>query len=102
MARTRFVAEGAVRGHLYHIDWYPGFVVDENAGMVKGEIFMADGATMNELDDFEGGEYRRVKIAVEVGEEIGAGSVLEAWIWEWLGEAREEWRIVSGDWLAEV
>lgn len=102
MAHARFVAEGAVRGKLYRIDWYPGFVADENAGLVKGEIFRADGATMAELDEFEGGEYRRVKIAVEVGEGIGAEAVLVAWIWEWLGEAREDRRIVSGDWIAAI
>jgi len=101
MAQARFVAEGTVRGGLYRIDWYPGLVVDENAGAVKGEVFMTDAGTIAELDDFEGSGYRRVRIAVVVGDGTGVGSVIEAWIWEWLGETREDQRIASGDWLDE-
>lgn len=101
MAQARFVAEGAVYGGLYRIDWYPGLVVDENSGAVKGEVFMADAGTIAELDDFEGSGYHRVRIAVVVGDGTGVRSVIEAWVWEWLGETREDLRIASGDWLAE-
>jgi gamma-glutamylcyclotransferase (GGCT)/AIG2-like uncharacterized protein YtfP len=101
MAQARFMAEGVVRGRLYRIDWFPGFVADENAGQVRGEIFMADADTMAALDEFEGSEYRRVKIAVENVDAIDSGSIIEAWIWEWLGEVNESQRIASGDWLAE-
>ncbi len=100
MADSRFVAEGKVRGKLYRIDWYPGIVVDENAGPVVGEIFMANAETIAALDEFEGIEYRRVKIAVE-WVDAGESFTAEAWIWEWLGETREDQRIASGDWLAE-
>ena len=100
MADSRFVAEGKVRGKLYRIDWYPGIVVDENAGPVVGEIFMANAETIAALDEFEGSEYRRVKIAVE-WVDAGESFTAEAWIWEWLGETREDQRIASGDWLAE-
>lgn len=98
MAESRFVAEGTVRGRLYRIDWYPGFVADENAGPVAGEIFLADAETIAALDEFEGCEYRRVRIAVEVREEAGAASKVQAWIWEWLGATSESQRI-GGDWL---
>ena len=100
MADSRFVAEGKVRGELYRIDWYPGIVVDENAGPVVGEIFMANAETIAALDEFEGSEYRRVKIAVE-WVDAGESFTAEALIWEWLGETREDQRIASGDWLAE-
>lgn len=100
MARARFVATGMVRGRLYRIDWYPGFVADESAGLVTGEIFLVDADILVALDEFEGSGYRRVKIAIDVGE--GAGSAVEAWIWEWIGNVDETSRIVSGDWLAEA
>ena len=100
MADSRFVAEGKVRGKLYRIDWYPGIVVDENAGPVMGEIFETDALTIAALDEFEGNGYRRVKIAVE-WVDAGESFTAEAWIWEWLGETREDQRIASGDWLAE-
>lgn len=102
MANARFVAEGEVRGRLYRIDWYPGFVADENAGPVVGDIFMVDAETIAALDEFEGSEYRRVKIEVEVRDEAGAVSKEQAWIWEWLGATSESQRIAGGDWLGEV
>ena len=102
MANSLFVAQGKVRGRLYRIDWYPGFVADENAGPVVGEFFMANAETIAALDEFEGSEYRKVKIAVEVKEEAGVVSKVQAWIWEWLGETSESQRIVGGDWLGEV
>lgn len=99
MADSRFVSNGLVRGRLYRIDWYPGFVADENAGPIVGEIFMANAETIAALDEFEGSEYRRVKIAVEVREEGAAVLKVQAWIWEWLGETSESQRILGGDWL---
>ena len=98
MAQARFVAEGVLRGRLYRIDWYPGLITDENAEAVKGEIYRTDDETMAALDEFEGSEYRRVKNAVEI---VYNGFLIEAWIWEWLGEVDESQRIASGDWLAE-
>jgi gamma-glutamylcyclotransferase (GGCT)/AIG2-like uncharacterized protein YtfP len=102
MADSSFVANGLVRGRLYRIDWYPGFVVDENADPIVGDIFMVDAETIAALDEFEGSEYRRVKIEVEVRDETGAVSKEQAWIWEWLGETSESQRIAGGDWLGEV
>lgn len=102
MAQARFVAEGKVRGRLYRIDWYPGFVVDENAGPIVGEIFMANAETIAALDEFEGSEYRRVKMKVVVGEDASGSREVEVWIWEWLGEASESQRILGGDWLGDL
>ncbi|MBU6169916.1 MAG: gamma-glutamylcyclotransferase [Verrucomicrobia bacterium] len=100
MADSRFVSEGLVRGRLYRIDWYPGIVADENAGPVVGEIFMVSAETIAALDEFEGSEYRRVKIAFELVD-AAEPFTAQAWIWEWIGKTREDQRIVSGDWLAE-
>jgi len=76
MAQAQFVAAGAVRGKLYRIDWYPGFVADETAGRVVGEIYMVDAETIAALDEFEGSEYRRVRIAVELKGENSTVRVL--------------------------
>jgi len=97
MSQAKFIGDAFARGRLYRIDWYPGFVADDNAGQVKGEVFMADAETIKHLDAFEGSEYRRVKIAVESAD---GGSIDEAWIWEWMGEVDETRRIASGDWLS--
>ena len=97
MAQARFVAKGTVRGRLYRIDWYPGFVADESGDEVVGEVYETDAETLAALDEFEGSEYRRVKIVVEGSRE--GGSKVEAWVWEWLGQTSESQRIVGGDWL---
>jgi gamma-glutamylcyclotransferase (GGCT)/AIG2-like uncharacterized protein YtfP len=101
MADSRFVAEGKVRGKLYRIDWYPGIVVDENAGPVVGEIFMANAETIAALDEFEGNGYRRVRASVDVTDDAGTSSVIKAWMWEWIGDPDQAQCIASGDWMAE-
>jgi gamma-glutamylcyclotransferase (GGCT)/AIG2-like uncharacterized protein YtfP len=96
MAGADFVAQGAVRGRLYGIAWYPGLVLDREGGEVIGDVMAVDAGMMAELDAYEGGEYRRVR--VEVG--LPHGEIIEAWIWEWGGEVDESRRIAGGDWLA--
>jgi gamma-glutamylcyclotransferase (GGCT)/AIG2-like uncharacterized protein YtfP len=63
--------EASVRGYLKSEGWgadmgYPGIVLDENGDEVKGYIFCSDNLDKHwgELDEFEGGEYRRVLTAV--------------------------------------
>jgi gamma-glutamylcyclotransferase (GGCT)/AIG2-like uncharacterized protein YtfP len=101
MTQARFVTEGAVLGRLYRVDWYPGVVADENAAPVMGEIFETDAPTIEALDEFEGNGYRRVMVPVKVTGEAGTSYVIEAWMWEWLGDPDEAKLIASGDWLAE-
>ncbi len=102
MAGGRFVGKGWVRGRLYRIDWYPGLMLDEEAGEVKGEIFEVTTEQLHELDVFEGlsagevegSEYRRVLTEVTDGEKT-----THAWVWEWIGPVDETRLIASGDWL---
>ncbi|RPJ35562.1 MAG: gamma-glutamylcyclotransferase [Verrucomicrobiaceae bacterium] len=98
MDGAEFVAAGTVRGRLYHIDWYPGLVLDENAGEVPGEIHQVSAGMLDELDRFEGPQYRRVRVEVNGGGDHR--SPLSAWLWEWLGPVDEGRRIISGDWLS--
>lgn len=98
MAGAEFVAAATVRGRLYQIDWYPGLVLDDTADDVTGEIYLVSGILLESLDDFEGGEYRRVLTLAQCGG--GHPSLPSAWIWEWLGPCDEKNRIINGDWLA--
>lgn len=100
LAGAAWVGDGTVRGRLYRIDWYPGLVLDDAAGEVRGEVHEVDAATLAALDAYEGSEYRRVRVAVVGGVASGGpGTVLEAWAWEWIGPIDEARRIRSGDWL---
>jgi len=98
MAAAAFVSKAAVRGRIYQIDWYPGLVLDEAVGDVVGEVYQVSGTLLEELDVFEGTEYRRVRVEVNCGGDHR--SPLPAWVWEWLGPVDETRRITSGDWLS--
>lgn len=95
MAGAEWLGRGEVRGELFRVSWYPGVVLREDGGFVKGDVFAADDDLLDKLDEYEGGEYRRVRVEVK-GDSAGV-----AWIWEWAGEVPEDGRIPTGDWLAE-
>lgn len=96
MARAKFVTAGTVQGRLYQIDWYPGLVLDAAADGIMGEIYQVSPTVLEELDRFEGHEYRRLQTQVRLPD----GESVSAWIWEWLGPVDETRRIKSGDWLS--
>jgi gamma-glutamylcyclotransferase (GGCT)/AIG2-like uncharacterized protein YtfP len=96
MDGARFVTAATVRGRLYHIDWFPGLVLDATAGAIIGEIYQTSSAVLEELDLFEGAEYRRLQTQVRLPD----GQTVTAWLWEWLGPVNESRRITSGDWLS--
>ncbi len=95
---AEFVATAAVRGRLYRIDWYPGLVADETSGEVIGEIHQVSADLLAALDDYEGPEYRRVKMDVRSTQ--GDVPACRAWVWLWGGPVDESRRIAGGDWLA--
>ena len=103
MAGAEFVAAGSVRGSIYRIDWYPGLVLDEEAGDVIGEIYQVEPALLAELDLFEGlpageiegSEYRRVRTEASSAD----GRKFHAWVWEWLGPIDSAKKVTGGDWL---
>jgi len=99
MAGAEFVAAATARGRLYRIDWYPGFVPDGGAGPVAGEVYRVFPELLRALDDFEGGEYHRLRLEVSCLE-VGMPP-LDAWIWVWAGAVCDSRLLPHGDWLAE-
>jgi gamma-glutamylcyclotransferase (GGCT)/AIG2-like uncharacterized protein YtfP len=96
MAGAEFIAAGTVRGRLYGIDWYPGLALDETGDEVTGEVYQVSAELLENLDAFEGPEYRRVRVMIMLADE----SRQDAWLWEWLGACDENQRILSGNWLS--
>ena len=102
MSGADFMADGLVRGKIYHIDWYPGLVLGDE-GDVRGEVYSVDAGQLLELDEFEGisageiegNQYRRVKTVVHKSD----GHTLGAWVWEWLGPVDDARWVAAGDWL---
>jgi gamma-glutamylcyclotransferase (GGCT)/AIG2-like uncharacterized protein YtfP len=97
MAGAEFVAEGTARGRLYRIDWYPGLVLGGTGDGIVGEVYQVSPGMLDDLDRFEGAEYRRVRAPVALSNQRR----ISAWVWEWLGAADENRRITSGNWLSE-
>ena len=91
MAGAEWIGACDVRARMYRIDWYPGVVLDDDAGCVRVEVYAVDARLLAELDAFEGPEYRRVRCR-------GADAP-GFWMWEWLGACDEGQRIAGGDWL---
>ena len=104
MEGAEFITAGRIYGRMYKIDWYPGLVLDDAGDDIIGEVYAVDIKMLGSLDSFEnvsagdteGSEYRRVETTVTRPD----GETLLAWVWEWLGEAGEDRRVRSGDWLA--
>lgn len=73
-----------VRGRLQRAGWgavmgYPALILDHGADRVAGHLLESDelGQHWQELDEFEGDEYRRVIASVELAD----GSRVEAFVY---------------------
>lgn len=106
MAGAEFVSDGTVAGRLIRVDWYPGLVLDPEAGPVAGEAWEVSMEMLAELDRYEGcdpesgsgDEYRRVMASVRLED----GSMTDAWVWEWVGSVGDCPVVEGGDWLGKV
>lgn len=98
--RLRFLMPCLVRGRLFDLGPYPGFVPGD--GLVRGELFEPlDDAILADLDAFE--EYDPAEPAKSpfVRERIAlVGSALAAFIYRYAGPVDGFPEIASGDWVA--
>ena len=94
-----FVATGRLRGSLYRIAAYPGWVEDPGGGgdWVVGDVYQPRdaGSLLRELDEYEGPEYARVRRAVETTE-----GPRECWVYLYIISVAGKAKVLSGDWLA--
>lgn len=116
LAQARFAGPATVSGVLYQVDWYPG-LVPQDGGTVHGELYelpvMHADRMLQSLDDYEGGGFRRRKLAArlhashashavpgDVAPAGGDGSAPpshDAWAYTYLGAVHALDRIASGD-----
>ncbi|MGJ8695867.1 MAG: gamma-glutamylcyclotransferase family protein [Verrucomicrobiaceae bacterium] len=102
MNDARWLGPAEVAGALVKIDWYPGLVLSERGGPVKGEVYEVSTDLLAELDAFEGigladdrnGEYHRIRATVLLED-----GPREVWIYEWLKGVDGYEVVDSGDWL---
>jgi gamma-glutamylcyclotransferase (GGCT)/AIG2-like uncharacterized protein YtfP len=93
-----YIGTGHVAGQLYDLGTYPGAVTtDSDAPVIKGDVFCLRDpeAVLSFLDEYEGDEYRRQVVAVN----LGSGGQLMAWIYWYTGAADNAKAITAGDYL---
>src|SRR6185503_2336100 len=94
-----------VRGALYDLGPYPGLVISERVGVVRGSVWLLpeDTRTLNELDRFEGYDptdergslfLRRKQIVT-----LPDGRQLECWLYLYNRSPGRAPRVTSGDYL---
>lgn len=93
-----YAGPASMKGTLYRVAEYPGMT--DGAGVVQGELFeLSDpGASLPELDEFEGTVYERVE-----REAVRAdGSSIAVWVYVYRGPLAGKAVIESGDWVSEI
>jgi len=95
-AGASFLKSGRTIGKLFHISWHPGMTPGDAGEWVIGEVWKLDDAdaTLTRLDEFEGPEFERILVNVDMGD----GAQLEAWTYFFKGSVEGKPRIESGDW----
>lgn len=92
---------GSLPGRLVMPSWYPGLVEDGATGLVRGQVWRLDSASLlNRLDWYEGRDYvRRMRRA-----RLDSGRLLAAHVFLYVWEASGLPVIPTGDysdWLAK-
>ncbi|MEM6295843.1 MAG: gamma-glutamylcyclotransferase family protein [Myxococcota bacterium] len=101
---ARDAIDARVRGRLFAVDWYPGLVLDDEAGWVVGQLWRdVDSALWPVLDAYEAcglddplpHEYVRTTTAITT-----VAGVVEAWVYAYVLPVANLQPVISGDWLA--
>lgn len=110
MQGATFIASAKTRGHLFLIDYYPGFCTPDKShqsaldSWVQGEVYLLkDQAQLQQLDHYEGcasdspapQEYTRRLIDVT----LATGETITTWTYIYGGDPARFSTIVSGDFL---
>lgn len=88
-AQGEFLRETSVAGTLYQLDGYPGFVPVPGENPVRGDLYSIPASLLEDLDEYEGPAYRRVRILTDCG--------VEAWIYLYRASVDGRPVIASGD-----
>jgi gamma-glutamylcyclotransferase (GGCT)/AIG2-like uncharacterized protein YtfP len=100
LLRSRAVLLGLarVRGVLYHLGEYPGLVVSNAAGWVRGEVYrLTDEQLLIELDEYEGSSFERVSVDAL----LDSGATERCWAYVYRGDVSDRAVIPSGDYFTE-
>lgn len=98
-ARARFAGEGTLPGRLYDLGPYPAFVEDAaSPAPVHGEVAeLEDARVLEELDRYEGSQYKRVLRRVRMQD----GQEREAWVYVFRAPVVHARWLPGGRWPVE-
>ena len=82
-------------GKLYKVDWYPGMVLGGKT-RVLGDVYEVDSKHLDELDRYEGNEYKRVWARI-----YSDDSYCSAMVWEYRLKTDSLPLISNGDWSTQ-
>lgn len=86
-------------GRLYDFGSYPGAVPsDQSDQWIHGEVHrFEDPQLLASLDEYEGAEFERAMVSVQLEDGAGLG-IVQCWIYWYVGAPAGR-VIASGDWL---
>lgn len=85
-----YCGKSYVNGKLWKVnEFYPGFTSGKE-GKVWGDVYLFDTSLLPKMDEYEGDEYKRVKIVTS--------SDIECWVYEYCYDTSNCAEIKSGDW----
>jgi very-short-patch-repair endonuclease/gamma-glutamylcyclotransferase (GGCT)/AIG2-like uncharacterized protein YtfP len=101
--RLNFICDATIRGKLYDFGPFPGVLLDESAGVVKGRIVEVPCECWDRLDQYEScplpdsvdGLYRRVKSTATRDD----GEPIECWVYVYNRDVSQAKLVECGCWL---
>lgn len=80
----------SISGKLFKVnEFYPGFT-KSSSGKVWGDVYLFDTSLLNDMDEYEGDEYNRVRVLTD--------SDINCWVYEYKHSTNDFIEIKSGDW----
>jgi gamma-glutamylcyclotransferase (GGCT)/AIG2-like uncharacterized protein YtfP len=90
LGETVYCGKSSVNGKLWKVnEFYPGFTPSDSS-KIWGDIYLFDSKLLPLMDEYEGDEYKRVRITTT--------SDIECWIYEYKWDVSNFIEIKSGDW----
>ena len=83
--------KSSIYGRLFRVnEFYPGYTKSDS-GLVWGDVYLIDINSLPEMDEYEGHEYKRVRVITNSG--------LDCWVYEYKYETDVFNEIKNGDWF---
>lgn len=105
MDGCKYLGQDTIKGKLYDLGAYPGAKfsdVSDSDTIVVDLYSLPNSGVLKGLDRYEGYYIDDINSSLyERKQTLTNESCASVWVYEYLGEVDEEWRIESGDWFLD-